>query len=578
MSYLKIFNQFKPVNYLQSFFSRQDEQEMWDTNTHGGSLKPFQCPEELCANTPQYESLYPLDQCECLGLNDVSGGVHGFDNQQHFLLSGGNLVVSSETSLCAGVIDQLAGAPSPEKPSFTTPTCDESWCGVQGLSYVVTNVSVHLGITTESSPSLTADPKQIHAEIPNTIITLPTVDAGYGIVSQRIYRVEVSFKDGATDFPMEGAEWVFVAEVPAGTATFNDTLTTHETGYPLTTYAPEIFVAPDSLIGITRTEDGLAVADTHRVYISMAGQAMFSYEGVVQIEDTIRAIRSIGNNIFVLTNRNPVFITFTHGKAMIDVKRQTIQRDLPVTSLKSISVYGSRVFFASTYSLMVWDTSGYGADIKSAVNHVINPEQWLMVAPDSVVGVAFEFGYLLTSTPLGLSLLIELTGHGVDTRVSGSVMPIRFIKATVMNRLYSGHIVYQEDDKIFKWDFRTPPTCIPNIQQSETRSMCLTGCPYKVKFYIDSDGKSMPRVVRIEWDERTSGSLQCSFYRESFGVATLVDTMTVLSSRAFNTPKFQAAQTHSIVIEGLGTVTEVRLAAAFADLIVRPKNGNQNEQ
>ena len=247
----------------------------------------------------------------------------------------------------------------------TNCTQQQAPCDSITVHYVITYVTRHSGIAVESSPSR---PKYAvtNGYIPNATLTLPTPPDDYCIDSVRIYRVESDFQDGTNNMPIDGSDFVLVAEVSADTTTFIDDLESSETGYPLTTSHPMNNPAPTGVKYVARTEDGIVVADDCQVYISVSGEPQFGFDGVVSIENTIRDIQAIGNKVFVFTDYYPVLIDYRHTDGVMTVDRQTIQMNIPLRSRKSVSVYGNRIYFASEWSLYVWDTGGYGGKYKKS--------------------------------------------------------------------------------------------------------------------------------------------------------------------------------------------------------------------
>lgn len=561
VSNLAIFTNFKSVDFLTTRFSRRQVTEIWDANLHSGAVTPFACPVEICDDETDNQYFYSTTDCICNTTSDEI--IPAFCESEAFTLVDG---VIYQTNEC-GEPYCKAGVPIPNAPIAGE---DCSGCGSASTSYVVTFTSRNMsGQLIEGSPSEPSNQVTYNPSSPNNTVTLPEVPTGWCIVAINIYRVESQFEDGSGEAPIIGSEYLLVGTVGINTVNFTDN--TVNPTIPLLTNDPLVFPAPENLVSITRTEDGIVVADTNRLYISMSGQPQFSYEGVVNIDDTIVHIESIGNVIFVFTDNFPVRVNYQHSQGGISVDRTTVYRKLPLKSKKGISVYGGRVFFPSEYSMYWWDISGYGADIRSAINPLLTPEQWKMVGPDTVVGTAYEYGYMLSSSELGHSIMFEFSGDGVDTRVLDSVMPISYINADLMGLTQEGHIIYREDGKVYLWDWREQIFCDKELHDSEQRKKCSECCPYKIKVYFDCEGKNRFKVARIEFDERSGFELGVGFRQEHFGKEELISQHSVKNSRGFGLPNFSSSQTVSLTVEGCATMSEIRLATAYADLVSRDR-------
>ena len=165
------------------------------------------------------------------------------------------------------------------------------------------------------------------------------------------------------------------------------------------TYEPMAFPAPGNLVAIARTEDFLVVAQRNRVFISLNGKPQFTWEGVVEIDDDIRHIVHLSGYIYIFTDKRPTSIQAVWGDSgVLNVTRNTLDRNLPLASIRSVSKGIGRVFFASTYALYSWainrNTQGQFVD---EITELISPEQWRNIDPYSVVGTAYEFGYIFSS-------------------------------------------------------------------------------------------------------------------------------------------------------------------------------------
>ena len=582
MTTTAIFRNLKQTNFSRNKFSRGSTLEIWDANLHHGDVRPFACPEIACEDVGPLKTLYPLPDCKCLGFEDCRDIVRGFCKDQHFYIDPeeGCLRVATEDELCNGEPNCLAGAPFNKEAPTVEGNCNDEACDVVPISYVTTYVVEHAGVQTESAPSPPSDPVASTGATPNNVVTI-TPSTGiddYCVVETRLYRVESTFEDGTDSIPAEGSEYVLVATFPGVfSGTFTDNVSTDQTGYPLTTYEPMAFPAPKGLCGLARTEDGIVVADKCRVYISESGSAQFTWDGVVEVEDEIRAIRTVGNTIFVFTDNYPVKIGYRHNDGIMSVDRQVVDRRLPLCSVKSLSVYGGAVYFASTHSLYRWDTGGYGSDIRSAMTSMLTPEQWKNIGCESVTGEAYEFGYIFSSDKMDYSLMVEWGEDGTDTSAGTHIMPISYINAEAFATDYEGNIVYQQDGNVYCWDWRR---CICDESEFDIGDHIIPPlaercdcCPWRALLYVDNEGKNRFSKMRVEFDER-AGSVFVDFYLKRFGKETKItdEPLEVVCVRGFSLPKYCSSQTFCIELTGCGIMHEVRLATSYQELVNSSNN------
>lgn len=587
-------NKFKAPNFSIGRYQRRDFQ-IFDANLHYGDVRPFACPELVCEDVGRLNKLYPLPECECLGFDDtVTDIVRGFCHDQYFVLAEGNLYQATTETLCRGVVDCLAGAPHSTESPVATSTCetyvepvlDENGdvieegyfepkgCEGYGVSYVVTYVAEHAGIEVESAPSPPSEVVPVTTDRHGTVVTWgePPV-AGHCIVGTRLYRSETTFQDAdGVNGMVEGSEWVLVAEfIGTDTRSFTDNVASHETGGPLLTYMPMPFVAPKGgLVGLARTDDGIVVAEKHRVYISEAGKPMFTFDGVAEVEDEIRAIRAIGNNVFIFTNHRPYKIGYRHTEGTISIERKITERDIPLASVNSLAVWGSKIFFASTYALYEWDIGGYGADIRSTTSQMITPEQWRNIKPETVRGVAYEYGYMFSCDGLEYALMIEYGQDGTDTNSDFHVMPITYAKANAYATRYDGVITYEQGGDIYTWDWRRDPCGQFEIWDNIRPNLCemCECCPWKIALFFDNEGKNRFSKMRVEFDERSYTHIDAKFIQHGFGNERVVlGEAKVINSRGFSIPRYSSSQTFIAELSSCAIMHEVRYATSSQELV-----------
>lgn len=563
MSNLAVLTNFRHVNLSKNKFTRNGEWAIIDANLEHGDLRPFAAPEPACEDTPAgTKVLYPVPDCCCHSFQHCAEPVKGFCQDQHFHLSEtGTLEVATTDELCTRE-SCTAGSPVPLAPPVATSNCTGQ-CDSTPVAYVITYVTRNGGLEVEGSPSLPSDLVVGDGHIPNTTVSFdaPPTDDGHCYIAVRVYRIESDFEDGTTNMPIIGGEWALVAEFPAEATTFIDDTPTDETGQPLLTSHPARFPAPTNLVSLTRTENGIAVADANRVYISLPGQPMFSYDGVVQIDDEIKVIRAIGDTIFVLTDNKPVRIEYKHTDGIMDVRRTTTHRSLPLRSRGTVSVYGSELYFASEFSLLVWSIAGYGADIKDALQGVMSREQYHRLDPDSLVGCAYEYGYLLASKKVPYSFMIERIGTDQPT-----LMPISYVHPDTVTTTHSGKFIYVCNGTTYEWDYRRDICDESDLFDPERSPDCQ---PFTACLQYASTGKNRFNVARVEWDNRTASHVDFSIHEDHYGNASMLGRYSVVSSRAFGICGYTSSDNHYIEISSCGIVHEVRLGTAYADLVGR---------
>lgn len=594
--------------------------DIWDANLHHGDVRPFACPELVCENVGELTSLYANRSCPCLGFTDGRRVVHGFDVDQYFFLENGYLVETDLQGLCRKQYISRSGSPFyPERPEvLDVPVCwdgppdDElkvarrfsfnhndtsimesnrasraaamealkqkyadktKECDFVSVSYVITYVTQGAGGIVEGAPSPPSLPIAARGDIPGVTVhwdAVPTNYERHNIIATRLYRTTTEAA-GQNHSP-DGVEWVLVKEFQgSGAQTFLDNVPTAETGQPLLTYDPMHFPAPPGLKHILRTDTSIIVADDHKVYISLPRRPMFTWDGVVTVEDKIEELALINDTICVLTDSKPATIKFKDDDINA-IAVNTIQRHLPLVSKRSVSVYRENLIFASEYSLYVWNFHYRGDDIKAVLQPFMTPDQWKAIKPSTVVGTWYEFGYIFSADGMDFSIMLDLKlGGGSDTQKDYSMMPISYIKNPSVFGLDSdGHIVYVEDGNFYRWDYRRDVCEDYRPYENLHPSTCDTCdcCPWEIKLYYNNSGKNNFSHMRVTWDERSAPNLWASFHIEEFGEEIEhSDEMKVISSRAFGIP-YRNVGYRSVYakVSGCGIMHEVKFATSAQEI------------
>ena len=145
----------------------------------------------------------------------------------------------------------------------------------------------------------------------------------------------------------------------------------------------------------------------------------------------------------------------------------------------------------------------------------MTPDQWKMVDAGSVVGVAYDFGYMLYSKRLKYSLMIEIGQDHSDTINQTSVMPISYVCMDDVATDRSGQIWYRDGTDIYKWDWRRD-VCDVDIHEPGRQAACEQCCPFTLRLHYDSEGKNSFNVARLEWDNRTADHIDVTIFEGYF--------------------------------------------------------------
>ena len=221
-----------------------------------------------------------------------------------------------------------------------------------------------------------------------------------------------------------------------------------------------------------------------------------------------------------------------------------------------------------------------GDNIQSIIQRFMTPDQWKALDPSSIVGTAYEFGYIFSSDKMNFSVMLELQYMfgGTDIRKEQSLMGIRYIsKPSVFNTDYDGHIIYVENGDLYRWDFRRD-VCTSNLV-SVTCETCEC-CPWEIKLYYNNSGKNNFNHMRVLWDERSAPSLTASFHVHEFGrEVEYSGEMEVISSRVFGIPYNNIGYGSAYAkITGCGIMHEVDFATSAHEITFNSNSISEGEE
>lgn len=287
------------------------------------------------------------------------------------------------------------GVPAPTTaPTFSV--VSSSGTIAKTVAYVYTYVSTFGTVKEESAPSpasalitLTAD----QAAQVSGFATAPTTASKYNITALRIYRTI----DGTTT----GSGYAFVTEIPVtpstGVATassFTDSLSASQLGEALATSGWT--TPPASLTGIVSMANGILAGFVgNTVYFS---EPYFPHAWPVSysltVADNIVGLGSYGNQLVVVTERNPYLITGTHPDNMSQEKLPLLE---PGVSKRSITSDQFGVTYASPNGLVAIGNAGRG----NMTEALFRRDEWQQYVPSTLIGAVFDGKYVGCYTPAG---------------------------------------------------------------------------------------------------------------------------------------------------------------------------------
>lgn len=273
-------------------------------------------------------------------------------------------------------------------------------------SYVYTFVN---DLDQESGPS-EASVTIARADGVAVTVTTPTAppsgfSSDYGIERKRIYRAVT----GAT-----GTVFRFVAEIPLGQATYEDTLTDVQLGEVLQT---ELWALPPAdMRGMLALPNGIMVGFSKNQLCFSAQNYPHAWpvEYRLNTDTAIVGIGNIDNTVVIGTEAFPYLATGNDPASYSMSKLEVPQACVAKRSFAYLTGIG--VIFASPDGLLAVGGNG---QVRNLTEGVFTRRQWQALEPETILAVAHDNIYFLFSaaqidgTPAAYALDVAPTGFGL---------------------------------------------------------------------------------------------------------------------------------------------------------------------
>lgn len=289
------------------------------------------------------------------------------------------------------------GVPRPDPVTFTVPPLEAPQALTtmvpghqikrEHRDYVVTFVNKYgeEGRASFSSPTA----QDADADAPATItLPPPPGDPEWAVTHIRIYRVQSGNVNG--EYKLD-APYLFVAEVPIGTATYQDTVPVDLLGEELSKVRAD--PPPEGLRGVVALDNGaLAGFVGNNLYFSEPNM-WHAWPCYQTLEDCIKALVQVGSQLYVITDGRPY---------LVDVSRPPEEVNdccYPIAHIKEpLPLVSDARGAAATYNGAIWpSTMGLvrmtGASVSIITGQQFSSDDWNDLHPHTFKSAVQEGRY-----------------------------------------------------------------------------------------------------------------------------------------------------------------------------------------
>lgn len=290
----------------------------------------------------------------------------------------------------------------------------------------------------EGPPAAASEVVNVLDGVTVTLTNMSTTPEGpYNVTTKRIYR---SVQGSG------GAGYLFVAEVPAATTTYVDSVKAENLGESMLTLTWD--APPSDMQGLCIMANGIMAGFSGKdvcfsvPFVPSAWPVGYR----LQSDHNIVGIGAFGISLFVGTDAFPYIITGTDPEGMSMVKSTSRQA---CVSKRSIVDMGGGVFYASPDGICLADATG----IRVLTQDVLTRDEWQEYKPESIHATQIDgryFAFYDTGATQGC-LVLDMSGDGAKLWTSNVYYSAAF------NDVKTDSLYLASSGSVQKWDSSASP-------------------------------------------------------------------------------------------------------------------------
>lgn len=339
-----------------------------------------------------------------------------------------------------------AGVPAPMYPPVASAP-EQCSREADARAYVYTYVNARME---ESAPSPASNIVRVEDGSPVTVSGIVNPPAGYGIDRVHIYRAATGFRPADGKVQKKLTAFLFVASIPAGQATFVDTVEAAYLGAALETQDDRM--PPDRMQGVVSIRDSIRLAGwrNNKVFLSEVFQP---HNWPAKYDMTLdHNIIHMGEQDFKL------YVTTDGSPYIIDVSSCDDTKCTPVisidTPLPDIGCRYANAAVMTRHGFIYASTMGLVLLTGTGAWHVITKKwfgerDWQRIKPDTI-RMAYWEGFLFFVTDMATFML------DIDSDPFGDMKGAELVtlsdKPVACITSNTGKLLLLEDDKVWGWD------------------------------------------------------------------------------------------------------------------------------
>ena len=558
-----------------------------DANLIHGDLRPLPCPEEKCDTGGVVETIVDIEENECCTFTECMSytedcGLYYWNDET------GVAMISTPEEFCSGdgceyVVQCPDAAPSVVASELAPDSSDTAACNAHFFSYRYSYIVEIGGREFEghwSAPSecvLSTNPPNV------TISGTPAINDGCH-TKIRLYRAASGQHSGVGVNAEVLGGWYVVGDYPMG-AIITDNLRYTELQRPDPIMPDEYGSPPPNLRSIGKTDNGVIFGiEGQCLHYTIPCRPMsWSPRRKICIPEhagTPLLACARGQDVYVLTDKFPVFLDANLSDSGIGFRMNIIQKRIPLVSKASVTKGYQGIYYAST--------DGYYTIERDRPSNLTQEwfgrDDWCKLKPETISGVVAEDSLVWASEVDAFML-----SHGdVVSQISNSAGNPRrsaqlggqtlvglnlngtMIGSTAHMLDCDNNIRFAKDGIVYCWDWckNIIPAHHKDKPDESQEDPC---CEWTYCDFIDVDQCMNFSRLEVKFDIRTlTDGITIKLYKVDCGEQELITEEVITDCEPIAIPGCVISERFLLEASGCETVKHLSFASSLQELVDQP--------
>lgn len=552
-----VYREFRGLNKRRQHLLNKNNYAECAVNTqlHDGSLKPYPCPEEVCAHDFVIQDIYDGKECECIGF-DSPTYVHQYNHKVYVKEANQVAYASTHEDFCNDISCPVSMPCPTVRPTINAGAAGA--CSFSPRAYMFTWVRKNGGCEVESPPSPIS--RELNCGSAANLTNIQQPPADQCITHIRLYRFDAGWSGGNENQVQNNSGAHMVAEVPVGTAAYND-------GSGLADARVKGLMTYD-MIPMPENPNGLGVS-AYSLFSWVGNELFISVDGIPELRypsgrfcfdcDIITA-HYWNNSIYVFTERWVYRVD--EGKGRDGTLNYSdppfrFEKILPIINEHSVSIGAVGLSYVSKSGVVIINGNDQ-AVVSSSIMHSSTFKSQNLTNARTFIYQQYMF---IFSPDWDFTHIFEFEDGQTynDEEYSNHVIYPYSIQAMYIRN--DGCLVFASDMQVL--EFIEEPPCFDFCEEEQAKPLCTECCEYDYQIQPSSNNEVTDYVSAYLHIDTTYGDVTFRLWDKECGSYLVFEcTFTGCGCHEFKLPAGCLSKQHTVQLTGCATVYELRLSTS----------------